>query len=264
MENEYEIVDSGAAQSMGVSDAAYEEIVSIIGRMPTITELSTLMAMWQLNGCQQSLLGWLKGQHHTVEKNDYIYKGDSATHKEIREPKTKDCIEIAKSIIGGIVTTRQYHIIHGKLIYMIGNISSEFLGSEYAIQNLHLSENPRPTLDADEKEYYEMIIDALQANSIIESYCEIGKGGLFATLARMTKNANCKSGFDILTCKEVRLDAFLFGEEQGRYVATIDECNDDTFLAKIDEAGINCCFLGRATKGRILVDGMDFGDIEEY
>ena len=62
----------------------------------------------------------------------------------------------------------------------------------------------------------------------------------------------------------MRLDAFLFGEEQGRYLVAVNEEHDDQFLLKMDEARLNCCFLGRTTKNRILVDGYDFGPTSQF
>ena len=57
----------------------------------------------------------------------------------------------------------------------------------------------------------------------------------------------------------MRLDAFLFGEERGRYLVALEERQDDAFLLKMDDARLNCCFLGRTTKNRVVVDGYDFG-----
>ena len=67
---------------------------------------------------------------------------------------------------------------------------------------------------------------------------------------------------DSLHC--LRIDAFLFGEEAGRYLVAVKEEHDDLFLLKVDEARLNCCFLGRTTKGRILIDGYDFGPVSQY
>ncbi len=64
--------------------------------------------------------------------------------------------------------------------------------------------------------------------------------------------------------REVRLDAFLFGEEKGRYLVALPESQDDAFLLKMDEARLNCCFLGRTTKNSIVVDGFDFGSVSQY
>ena len=62
----------------------------------------------------------------------------------------------------------------------------------------------------------------------------------------------------------MRLDAFLFGEQGVRFLTTLDEPHEDYFLQKLTEARVNCCFLGRVTKGRVLVDNMDFGPIGRY
>ena len=50
-----ELVSPEMMEAMGISQPAYEEVMGIIGRMPTVQELSTLLAMWEANGKQQSL-----------------------------------------------------------------------------------------------------------------------------------------------------------------------------------------------------------------
>lgn len=251
-------------ESMGISQPAYEEVQAIIGRMPTIEELSTLLAMWKSNGQQQSLYGWLKGQHHIVEKNEYLYHGSSDTHKQIREPRVKDCLEIARNLFAH--NTRGQDVPQfepSSEIFLVGNISSEFLNSEYAQQYLHLVEEPLSIGDTEEDlAYQQMILDALKESGCVRSAARVSGGGLFGTM--LDSCCRSKVGFDILCCREVRLDAFLFGEEPGRLLATIPDTMEDYFLLKMDEARINCCFLGRTTKGRILVDGMDYGDIKEW
>ena len=110
-----------------------------------------------------------------------------------------------------------------------------------------------------------MILDALWGCKIIHGLIEVSEGGLYNALLKGSGGERGRLlGFDIITCREVRLDAFLFGEESGRYVVSLPEDHDDLFLTKMDEARINCCFLGHVTKGRILIDDMDFGDITEY
>ena len=88
----------------------------------------------------------------------------------------------------------------------------------------------------------------------------IGQGGLFCSLMHYTMPL----GYDILSPREVRLDAFLFGEECGRYIVSLSEEEEDQFLLKLDEARLNCCFLGRTTKNRVVVDGFDFGPVGSY
>lgn len=268
-ENE-EIIDDGIIESMGISQQAYTEIQNIIGRMPTIEELSTLLAMWESSGTKKSLYGWLKGQHHTVERHDYIYTGNDEEHKTIKEPKIKECIEIAKSMREKAVepTEALPHPFKesGELVYMVGNVASEFLDSEYARNYLHLATEPLAAASfTEEQAYTEMILEVLLQNGILVSIANVTAGGIFKSLTNLSRQESGKhKGFDILTCKEIRLDAFLFGETPGRYIVSISEESDDLFLQKLSEARLNCCFLGRVTKGRILIDGMDFGNSDDY
>ena len=246
---------------MGISRQAYDEVLDIIGRQPTIDELSTLLAMWESNGKQQSLYGWLRGQHHVVERNDYLYEGN-ADHRAIREPKVKECLAIAHDLCGNFqFSFFNFQLTTGLLLYMVGNVSGEFAGSEYARECLHLVDEPMATGGHEEDcEYIEMILAALEGGKMIQCRSTVGQGGLFCSLLRFT----APLGYDILAPREVRLDAFLFGEEAGRYLVALPEASDDAFLMKMDEARLNCCFLGRTTKNRVVVDGFDFGLVSRY
>ena len=271
-----ELLSPEIVEAMGISQPAFEEVQCIVGRMPTVQELSTLLAMWEANGRQQSLYGWLKGQHHLVEKHEYLYSGNDTTHKEIREPRVKDCIALAHEVVAGL--SRQAPatgltvgtVSRGENLYMVGNVSTEFLDSEYARKCLHIVSEPIKMSSTDEEiEYIGLILNSLLSADTITTLRPIGRGGLFMTLVaccrqRPTGEKHPTVGFDILTCREIRLDAFLFGEEPGRFVVSLPESQDDFFLLKLGEARVNCCFLGHATKGRVLVDDMDYGDVKEY
>lgn len=276
-EPQEELLSPEIVEAMGISQPAFEEVTGIIGRMPTVQELSTLLAMWEANGKQQSLYGWLKGQHHLVEKHEYLYDGDDMAHKDIREPRVKDCIALAHEVMRSVEpkASGAPPFARSELLYMVGNISTEFLNSEYARRCLHLVDNPVKMTTVDEDvEYLELILGSLLDSGVITTKRPVAEGGLFAALvagcqpqgagtaARERKKGEV--GFDVLTCREIRLDSFLFGEEAGRFVVSLQEQHDDFFLLKMEEARINCCFLGHVTKGRVLVDDMDFGDSASY
>lgn len=254
-------VDFEQVEALGISREAYDEILDIVGRIPTIDEISTLLAMWDSNGRQQSLYGWLRGQHHIVEREEYLYSGN-ADHRAIREPRVKDCLAIAKELSAGFrFSPRSHGLTTGVLLYMVGNVSTEFADSEYARRCLHLVDEPMATGGHEEDcQYIEMILSALHGAELCSETIPVAKGGLFGSLLAFT----APLGYDILSPREVRLDAFLFGEESGRYLVAIDEVHDDQFLLKMDEARLNCCFLGRTTKNRIVVDGYDFGPVSQF
>lgn len=268
--NENEIVCEDILEAMGISRLAYEEIQTIIGRLPTVDELSTLMAMWQSQGKSQGLLSWLKGQPHSTERHDYLENDLEPQSKEIREPRVKECITIARAMFGNDnaetnspTDLKQDSVHRGDAIYMVGDVSEFFVDSEYGRKYLHLVNDPI-VMDNEQEtnDYLSLILTSLQDNGTVFGFRRITSGGLFGTLLGITGPAAL--GFDILTCREVRLDAFLFGEQGVRFLTTTDEPKEDYFLQKLTEARVNCCFLGRATKGRILVDGMDFGSIHRY
>ena len=254
-----EPLDDGIIEAMGITRPVYEEMTLILGRLPVIDDISTLLAMWDSNGRQQSLLGWLKGMRHEANPEAYVYSGTDTSHKEIREPRVAECIEIAHSLsdvaVGQSFVTAGHSCLH-ELLYMVGD------DSEYARRCLHLASDPVAMENhEEEREYITIIVDAMRSASLVTSIREVARGGLFATLVAL---GGGELGFDILTPREVRLDAFLFGEEPGRFVVSLAEKCDDEFLLKLDEARLNCCFLGRVTKGRVLVDGTDFGPVGEY
>lgn len=255
-------------EAMGISQPAFEEVQCIIGRMPTVQELSTLLAMWEANGRQQSLYGWLRGQHHLVERHEYLYTGADNAHRDIREPRVKDCADLARELLAALpaVPAAGAPFARGENLYMVGNVSTQFLDSEYARQCLHIVADPvRMATPDEDAEYLDLILGSLFAASVIASRRPVGRGGLFAALVEGCRSESRQPvGFDILTCREIRLDAFLFGEDPGRSIVSLPESQDDFFLLKMGEARINCCFLGHATKGRVLVDDMDFGDIASF
>ncbi len=273
-------IDFEQVEALGISREAYDEVLDIVGRIPTMEELSTLLAMWESNGKQQSLYGWLRGQKHAVARDDYLYTG-SADHSAYREPRVKECLDIAKELCNhssfitpalpkatalssaeiNQISENHSSLTTGLLLYMVGNVSTEFADSEYARRCLHLVDLPMGAGGHEEDcQYIEMILEALVGAEMLVSGGAVGHGGLFCSLLRFT----APLGYDILTPREVRLDAFLFGEEVGRYLVAVDEQHDDQFLLKMDEARLNCCFLGRTTKNRILVDGFDFGPVDRY
>lgn len=249
------------AEAMGISHEAYDEVLDIVGRIPSMDELSTLLAMWESNGRQQSLYGWLRGQRHTVQRDEYLYSGN-ADHKAVREPKVKDCLELAYTLCTDLhIDKTRLPFGTGSLLYLVGNVSSEFADGEYARKCLHLVETPMVASgSSDECQYVELIVGALESGGLLTGSLEVSVGGLFCSLLRFV----APMGYDILAPREIRLDAFLFGEAKGRYVVALREEQDDQFLLKMDEARLNCCFLGRTTKNRIVVDGYDFGPASDF
>jgi len=70
-------------------------------------------------------------------------------------------------------------------------------------------------------------------------------------------------GFDVITDSEIRPDAYLFGESQGRAVVTVNEDEEIDFLDLMQATKVPCVLLGHVTQGKLMVDDAPFGNIEE-
>jgi phosphoribosylformylglycinamidine synthase len=149
----------------------------------------------------------------------------------------------------------------GDLIYLVGNYSDDMGSSEYlsTIQGVKLS--PVPRFDLDEEFKMQQTIKELIAQNLINAAHDVSDGGLFVTLAEMGFPRGL--GFDIETDMDIRADAFLFGEGQGRVVVTLPEDNRDSFSEFKKSCDTNIILLGHVTKGKMQIDLQPFGFIDE-
>jgi phosphoribosylformylglycinamidine synthase len=96
---------------------------------------------------------------------------------------------------------------------------------------------------------------------LINAAHDVSDGGLYVTLVEMSIPSDL--GFDILTDAEIRGDAFLFGEGQGRVVVTMTEEMEGQFIEFMLTQNVNITLLGHVTKGKMQVDEEHFGFISE-
>src|SRR5690606_9230476 len=62
-------------------------------------------------------------------------------------------------------------------------------------------------------------------------------------------------GFAIDTDSEIRKDAFLFGEAQGRIVVSVKPDRQESFVEVLAASGTEFSLLGAVTKNGFVVDG---------
>jgi phosphoribosylformylglycinamidine synthase len=70
-------------------------------------------------------------------------------------------------------------------------------------------------------------------------------------------------GFDVSTDENIRRDAFLFGESQGRIVVSVAPEQEDHFIEAMMQEECEFSFIGIVTSGEVLVDEEPFGNILE-
>jgi phosphoribosylformylglycinamidine (FGAM) synthase-like enzyme len=96
---------------------------------------------------------------------------------------------------------------------------------------------------------------------IVNACHDLSDGGLLVALAEMALAG--KLGFDIATPEEApALHAFLFGEDQGRYILAAPD--PGPVLASAHAVGVTATVLGKVTAGGSLtLDGRVLISVEE-
>ena len=121
--------------------------------------------------------------------------------------------------------------------------------------------SPAPYFDIDEEKRLHTMLLMLIRKGLITSAHDVSDGGLWTTLVEMGLPRGL--GFDIVTDSEIREDAFLFGEAQGRAVVTVDHDMENDFLDLLQASRVPFMLLGHVTKGKLVIDDAPFGFIED-
>ncbi|MDC1186340.1 phosphoribosylformylglycinamidine synthase subunit PurL [Crocinitomicaceae bacterium] len=149
----------------------------------------------------------------------------------------------------------------GDLIFLLGDYKNDISSSEYLASYHGVKESPAPYFDLEKEFALHGMISGLIQEELVNAVHDVADGGLFITLFEMA--APGELGFDVESDEEIRLDAFLFGEGQGRAVVTVNEDSEEDFIEYILDKSVNCTLLGHVTKGKLNVDGESYGFIQE-
>ncbi|NVK65957.1 MAG: phosphoribosylformylglycinamidine synthase subunit PurL [Flavobacteriales bacterium] len=149
----------------------------------------------------------------------------------------------------------------GDLIFIIGQSHNDINSSEYLATYHGVKASPAPYFDLEEEYQMHQVLRGLIDDRLINAAHDVADGGLFVTLTEMSMPREL--GFDIVTDSEIREDAFLFGEGQGRVVVSVDENSEDEFIERMAGSNVSFTLLGHVTKGKMMIDDEHFGFIQE-
>lgn len=149
----------------------------------------------------------------------------------------------------------------GHIIYLLGRSKNDISQSEYLIKQHGITESPAPWFDLDfEHELHGIVSELIQKNYVTSAH-DVSEGGVFITLLECAMPRGL--GFDITTDAEVREDAFLFGEAQGRIIVSVSRHHNNDFIDYMIDKKFPFSALGHVTKGQLRVDDVPFGFIED-
>lgn len=151
----------------------------------------------------------------------------------------------------------------GDRVYVLGNVMQPCINSsQYVYSYLGIKNTPAPYFNLEEEFQLHQLVKALIRKKAIVSAHDVADGGLICTL--LESGFVNHTGFEINTIADVRKDAFLFGEAQGRVVVSVKAEQVDVFNELIKQYGVPALPLGTVTAGEIMVDGEAWGNIEDY
>ncbi len=149
----------------------------------------------------------------------------------------------------------------GDLIFILGDTVEDIASSEYLASYHKIQASPAPHFDLEKEYALHQSIKGLINNGLVNAVHDCSDGGLFVTLAEMSFPRGL--GFDIVTDSEIREDAFLFGESQGRAVVALSEDQEEVFIEYMLTTGVNFTLLGHVTKGKFVIDDEHYGFCHE-
>ncbi len=149
----------------------------------------------------------------------------------------------------------------GDLIYLVGESVNDIASSQYLASYHKISASPAPYFDLDKEYDTHQVIKQLISNKLVQSAHDVADGGLY--IALLEASMPNKLGFNINSDSEIRKDAFLFGEAQGRIVVSVKPEEQEAFVEFMATTEIEFSLLGHVTGGSLLVDDENFGSVQD-
>jgi len=150
----------------------------------------------------------------------------------------------------------------GDVIVMLGQTQNDLGCSHYLAHYLKVAQSPAPWFDLDQEFNMQQAVLKLIGAGLIQSAHDVSEGGLLTCLLESAFVDNF--GFDIQQTAGSRLDAFLFGEAQGRVVVSINPAKLADVESLLNRLNLSFEKLGTVSANGIKVNGVDFGSTANY
>jgi phosphoribosylformylglycinamidine synthase subunit PurL len=151
----------------------------------------------------------------------------------------------------------------GDEIYIVGHVKNDIGSSEYLHKIVGEEFSSAPYFNLDEEFDMQQLVLKLIQKKVIVSAHDISEGGLIVTLLESSFNKNM--GFSVSQeNKEIRKDAFWFGEAQGRVVVSVNEKMKTDFEKLVSQSSVPVTKIGNVNESGVNVDGQAWGSVAEW
>lgn len=150
----------------------------------------------------------------------------------------------------------------GDRLLLLGKVVEDLGSSEYLRQIHGVEYSPAPYFDLEEEvNLQETIYEAIQQD-LLQSAHDLSDGGLFAALLESALAAGM--GYEMNYQTEIRADAFLFGESQGRVLVSVSPDQVESLKAICLKKGVPVLSLGSSGGEELMINGQSFGTLIEW
>jgi phosphoribosylformylglycinamidine synthase subunit PurL len=148
----------------------------------------------------------------------------------------------------------------GDIIYLLGAQKNDINSSQYLSKICGVHNSQAPYFNLDEEFTTMQVVQELIKQKLVQSANDVSEGGLIVSL--LESGFTKELGFEIDTDANFRQDAFLFGENQGRYILSINPSKIAEFEAIA--AKIPKLKLGKITDGQVKINAEFWGNILDW
>ena len=148
----------------------------------------------------------------------------------------------------------------GDALFVLGVLRNDINCSEYLHKIHGIQFSPAPYFDLEEEYQLQEKIEQLIKEGVISSAHDVSDGGTFVTLLESAFPRNF--GFHIRMPKEVRKDAFLFGEGQSRVIVSVHAGDVKKFQQLVKD--FPCTDIGVVSDGEIRINDESWGFVSDW
>lgn len=150
----------------------------------------------------------------------------------------------------------------GHIILLIGPTVNDLGSSYYLTKILGIKNSPAPAFDLNTELKVQNAISGLIHTGNIHSAHDISDGGLFISLLESAMAGN--TGFELECRKNIRKDAFLFGESQSRVIVSCSLEKVQEIIDYLSGLQVEFAQIGKVTENSISIDGENFNNVSSW
>ena len=204
--------------------------------------------MGQLTGCLAGMTEACKGLDYPVISGNVSLYNETSGNAILPTPTIGGV-----GIIENCDKTIPHHFSAAHETILVIGTTTGHLGSSLYLE--HIEQNNTgapPPVDIPKEKKHGTFIHTLIKNGLITACHDISDGGLYVALAEMALPNQIGATLTITT--PLPLFAFLFGEDQARYIITIPVGKEATILEKAQEQSIPCEIIGTTGGDHLVVN----------